>query len=61
MDKKFGDDLEFEGIIYQLVYKMGLLQKKNKYLLEVARSHMFTMNLPKTYHIRHSSCCLSYQ
>lgn len=54
MNKMFGDYLDSNGIIHQTSCpytsaQNGVAERKNRHLLEVARSLMFTMNLPKTY------------
>eukprot|EP00252_Welwitschia_mirabilis_P002409 TRINITY_DN1235_c0_g1_i6.p1 TRINITY_DN1235_c0_g1~~TRINITY_DN1235_c0_g1_i6.p1 ORF type:complete len:1428 (+),score=264.56 TRINITY_DN1235_c0_g1_i6:585-4868(+) len=54
MDKNFGAYLESNGIIHQTscAYtseQNGVAERKNRHILEVARSLMFTMNLPKGY------------
>ena len=54
MDKTFGAYLESFGIIHQTSCpytsaQNGVAERKNGHLLEVARSLLFTMNLPKPY------------
>ena len=54
MNKNFDAYLESNGIIHQTSCpytsaQNGVAERKNRHLLEVARSLMFTMNLPKPY------------
>ena len=54
MNKNFGAYLESNGILHQtscpyISAQNGVAKRKNKHLLKVARSLMFTMNLPKPY------------
>ena len=54
MNGRFGSYLESHAIIHQTSYpytsaQNGVAERKNRHLLEVARSLMFTMNLPKPY------------
>jgi len=54
MDKRFGAYLESNGIVHQTSCpytsaQNGVAERKNRHLLEVARSLMFIVHLPKPY------------